>query len=243
MQHPQIVSRDEWTAARKAHLAREKELTRLHDQIMEERRALPWVRVDKDYVFETSQGRKTLAELFAGRSQLIVYHFMWRKELGAGCVGCSFLADHIDGANQHLEHHDVTLLAVARAPLDLLQAYRKRMGWQFDLVSSAGSDFNFDYHVSFTPEQLASGKVYYNYQITEAMLEELSGLSVFVKGADGAVYHTYSGYSRAGDIVLGAHNYLDFTPKGRNEATTMDWVRRHDEYEAAPQSCCGKSAA
>jgi predicted dithiol-disulfide oxidoreductase (DUF899 family) len=242
MKRPPIVSRDEWTAARKAHLAREKELTQLHDQIMEERRALPWVRVDKDYAFDTPQGRKTMADLFAGRSQLIVYHFMWRKDLGTGCVGCSFLVDHIDGANQHLKHHDVSVVVVSRAPLDVLQAYRKRMGWQFDWVSSEGSDFNFDYHVSFTPDELATGKVYYNYEMTEAAIEELPGLSVFIKDADGTIYHSYSGYGRSGDILLGAHNYLDFTPKGRNESTIMDWVRRHDEYDA-PQSCCGKSAA
>lgn len=243
MQHPPIVSREDWIAARKRHLAREKELTRLHDEVMAERRALPWVRIEKDYAFDTPQGRRTLAELFAGRCQLIVYHFMWRADLGTGCVGCSFLCDHVDGANLHLKHHDVTFVAVSRAPLAVLEAYRTRMGWRFDWVSSEGSDFNFDFHVSFTKDQLETGKVYYNYEMTESSIEELPGLSVFIKDEAGAVFHTYSGYGRAGDVLLGAHNFLDFTPKGRNETTIMDWVRRHDEYEAAPQGCCGGQAA
>ncbi|MCZ7659012.1 MAG: thioredoxin family protein [Xanthobacteraceae bacterium] len=243
MQHPPIVSREDWIAARKRHLAREKELTRLHDEVMAERRALPWVRIEKDYAFDTPQGRRALAELFAGRSQLIVYHFMWRADLGTGCVGCSFLCDHVDGANLHLKHHDVTFVAVSRAPLAVLEAYRTRMGWRFDWASSEGSDFNFDFHVSFTKDQLETGKVYYNYEMTESSIEELPGLSVFIKDAAGAVFHTYSGYGRAGDVLLGAHNFLDFTPKGRNETTIMDWVRRHDEYEAAPQGCCGGQAA
>lgn len=241
MQHNRIVSREEWVAARKQHLEREKELTRLSDQVSAERRQLPWVKVDKTYVFDTPEGRTTLAELFEGRSQLIVYHFMWRADLGTGCVGCSFLADHIDGPNLHLPHHDVTLLVASRAPLAVLQAYRKRMGWNFTWVSSDGSDFNYDYHVSFTKDQLASGKIYYNYETTEPMgsLEELPGISVFIKDDAGDVFHTYSGYARAGDILVGAHNYLDLTPKGRNETTIMDWVRRHDEYEnATPASCC-----
>ncbi|PWB61438.1 MAG: DUF899 domain-containing protein [Bradyrhizobiaceae bacterium] len=243
MQHPPIVSREDWIAARKRHLAREKELTRLHDEVMAERRALPWVRIEKDYAFDTPQGRRALAELFAGRSQLIVYHFMWRADLGTGCVGCSFLCDHVDGANLHLKHHDATFVAVSRAPLAVLEAYRTRMGWRFDWVSSEGSDFNFDFHVSFTKDQLETGKVYYNYEMTESSIEELPGLSVFIKDEAGAVFHTYSGYGRAGDVLLGAHNFLDFTPKGRNETTIMDWVRRHDEYEAAPQGCCGGQAA
>lgn len=243
MQHPPIVSREDWIAARKRHLAREKELTRLHDEVMAERRALPWVRIEKDYAFDTPQGRRALAELFAGRSQLIVYHFMWRADLGTGCVGCSFLCDHVDGANLHLKHHDVTFVAASRAPLAVLEAYRTRMGWRFDWVSSEGSDFNFDFHVSFTKDQLETGKVYYNYEMTESSIEELPGLSVFIKDEAGAVFHTYSGYGRAGDVLLGAHNFLDFTPKGRNETTIMDWVRRHDEYEAAPQGCCGGQAA
>jgi predicted dithiol-disulfide oxidoreductase (DUF899 family) len=236
--HP-IVSREEWLAARKALLAREKELTRLGDQVSAQRRALPWVKVTKDYVFDTTDGRKSLSELFDGRSQLIVYHFMWRFDLDQGCDGCSFLCDHIDGANLHLAHHDVTLIAISRGPLDKLEAYRKRMGWRFRFASSFGGDFNYDYHVSFTKDELAKGKVYYNYQMTEDGFDELPGLSVFYRGDNGDVFHTYSTYGRGGDILIGAHNFLDLTPKGRNETTIMDWVRRHDEYAASgPQSCC-----
>jgi predicted dithiol-disulfide oxidoreductase (DUF899 family) len=236
-----VVSRDEWIAARKAHLAHEKELTRLRDKLSAERRELPWIKVEKDYVFTTDRGRETLAELFEGRSQLIVYHFMWRHDLGTGCNGCSFLADHIDGANWHLPHNDVTLIAASRAPLHLLDGYKKRMGWKFRWVSSDGSDFNYDYHVSFTRDQLASGKVYYNYEMTEDGFDELPGASVFYKDGKGEVFHTYSTYARGGDILIGAHNYLDLTPKGRNETTIMDWMRRHDEYEDAGKSpaCCG----
>jgi len=241
--HP-VVSREEWTAARKAHLRREKELTRLRDQVSAERRALPWVKVDKTYVFDTPDGKQTLAQLFDGRSQLIVYHFMWRHDLDTGCSGCSFLCDHIDGANWHLPHHDVTLLAVSRAPLAKLDAYRKRMGWQFRWVSSLGSDFNFDYHVSFTKDDLADGKVYYNYDMTDGWgMEELPGISVFTKDAKGDIFHTYSSYARGGDLLIGAHNWLDLTPKGRNETTIMDWMRRHDEYEDAnASSCCGSAS-
>jgi predicted dithiol-disulfide oxidoreductase (DUF899 family) len=239
-----VVSRDEWIAARKAHLAREKELTRLRDQVNAERRTLPWVKVAKDYAFETPEGKKTLAELFEGRSQLIVYHFMWRWDLDQGCDGCSFLCDHVDGANLHLAHHDVTFVAVSRGPLAKLEAYRKRMDWRFKFASSFGSDFNYDYYVSFTKDDLAKGKVYYNYQMTEDGFDELPGISIFFKDANGEIFHTYSSYGRGGDLLIGAYNWLDLTPKGRNEKTTMDWVRRHDEYEdAAPQSCCGSGGS
>jgi predicted dithiol-disulfide oxidoreductase (DUF899 family) len=240
--HP-VVSREEWIAARKAHLRREKDLTRLHDQVSAERRALPWVKVDKTYVFDTPEGRQTLAQLFDGRSQLIVYHFMWRHDLDTGCSGCSFLCDHIDGANWHLPHNDVTLLAVSRAPLAKLEAYKRRMGWRFRWVSSLGSDFNFDYHVSFTKDELANGKVYYNYDMVEGSIDELPGISVFYQDANGDIFHTYSSYARGGDILIGAHNYLDLTPKGRNETTTMDWMRRHDEYEDTTSACCGSAPA
>jgi predicted dithiol-disulfide oxidoreductase (DUF899 family) len=237
--HP-IVSREQWLIARKAHLAREKELTRLRDRVSAERRALPWVKVDKAYVFDGPDGKETLSQLFGRNSQLIVYHFMWRWDLDQGCSGCSFLSDHIDGANLHLAHHDVSLVVVSRAPLAKLEAYKKRMGWQFKWVSSYGSDFNYDYHVSFTKDDLAKGKVYYNYQMTEASIEELPGISVFFKDAAGDVFHTYSSYARGGDLLIGAYNYLDLTPKGRNEETNMNWMRRHDEYEdAAAQSCHG----
>ena len=231
-----VVSRAEWLAARESLLLSEKELTRARDRLSAQRRALPWVKVDKEYVFQTVDGPKTLAELFDGRSQLIVYHFMWRKELGEGCVGCSFLCDHLDGANQHLAQHDVSVVVVSRASLEALQAFKKRMGWKFEWVSSEGSDFNFDYHVSFRPEQLASGKVYYNYRKTEASIEELSGISVFFKDSFGEVFHTYSSYGRGNEEVLGAYMYLDLTPRGRNENgphfSLGDWVRHRDRYDA-----------
>ncbi|HEX6980083.1 MAG TPA: thioredoxin family protein [Alphaproteobacteria bacterium] len=236
-----VVSRSEWLVARKALLAREKELTRLRDQVSAERRQLPWVKVDKTYVFEGPDGRETLADLFAGRSQLIVYHFMFGPGWKEGCDGCSFLADHIDGANLHLAHHDVSLVVVSRAPWQEFQAYKKRMGWQFKWVSSYGSDFNYDYHVSATRDDIAAGRVIYNYAPSKDAGEEMPGISVFAKDGNGDVFHTYSAYARGGDILIGAYNWLDLTPKGRNETTIMDWVRRHDEYEGAarPESCCG----
>ncbi len=198
------------------------------------------MRVDKPYVFDTPQGRKTLAELFAGRSQLVVYHFMLGPDWEAGCTGCSFLADHLDGALPHLENHDVTLLAVSRAPLDRIEAYKRRMGWRFPWVSSHGSDFNYDFHVSFTPEALAKGSVYYNYEmIPRAQAhDELPGLSAFYRDEKGEVFHTYSSYARGGEELIGTLMILDRAPLGRNEHTTMDWVRRHDEYEAAGRACC-----
>jgi predicted dithiol-disulfide oxidoreductase (DUF899 family) len=257
--HP-VVSTEEWTIARKQLLSKEKELTHARDALSEQRRTLPWVRMDKEYVFDTDDGEKTLAELFGDRSQLIVYHFMWRREYGEGCVGCTFLADHLDGANQHLSHHDVSVVVVSRAPLDGLQEFKKRMRWQFPWVSSLRSDFNFDYHVSFTPDQLASGEVYYNYQTIPASIEELSGISVFYKDRDGQLFHTYSSYGRGNEEVLGAYMYLDLTPKGRAENgpnySMSDWVRHHDRYDAggyvdrtgayiAPQesvSCCHRES-
>lgn len=243
MEAHKVVSREDWLTARRAHLVREKEITRAMDRLYEERRALPWVKVDKAYMFDTLHGRKSLAELFGNNSQLIVYHFMFGPDWEAGCTGCSFLSDHIDGANQHLKHHDVSVVAVSRAPLAKLQAYRKRMGWQFDWVSSYGSDFNYDYHVSFTPEQLASDSLFYNFEQIprEQGHDELPGMSVFYKSEDGDIFHTYSSYARGGDILIGAHHFLDLTPKGRNESATMEWMRRHDEYEDAPKqaaSCC-----
>lgn len=238
-----IVSREEWLKARKTHLKNEKALTHLRDLVNEERRALPWVKVDKEYVFDTPAGKKTLAELFGNNSQLIVYHFMWRWDLGMGCDGCSFLCDHVDGANLHLKHHDVTFVAISRGKLADLQAYKQRMGWQFDLISSHGRDFNYDYHVSFTKEDMASGKLNYNFETIYSKhgYEELPGISVFYKDDAGDIFHTYSSYARGGDILIGAHNFLDLTPKGRNEAGTMNWVKRHDEYEPHGNdtpSCC-----
>ena len=232
-----IVSREEWIAARKDLLQREKEFTRERDRLAAARRALPWVRIDKPYVFQTPSGEKTLAELFDGRSQLIIYHFMLGPEWKEGCVGCSFVADHVDGAEQHLRHHDVTFTSVSRAPLPEIEAYKKRMGWKFPWVSSFGSDFNYDFNVSFSKEQLAAGKVFYNFRLTEGH-EELHGVSVFFKDESGQVFHTYSSYARGLEEVLGTYMFLDITPKGRDEASTMDWVKRHDQYEEKAESCC-----
>jgi len=233
MQNNRIVSQDEWLAARKQHLSKEKELTRLRDQVSAERRELPWVKVETNYVFDGPDGKETLADLFDGRSQLIVYHFMFGPDWEQGCPSCSFLADHFDGANMHLEHRDVTLLAVSRAPLPQIEAFKQRMGWRFKWVSSYGNDFNRDYHVSFTKDEMVKGKVYYNYDMQEFPSEEAPGASVFYKDETGAIFHTYSGYARGLDILVGAYNYLDLVPKGRDEAElpwTMAWVRHHDRY-------------
>jgi len=230
-----VVSREEWLAARKALLAKEKEATHLRDKINAERLALPWVKVEKKYVFDTPRAKKTLAELFDGRSQLITYHFMLGPGWAAGCPGCSFLSDHFDGALPHLEHHDVTLTAVARAPLPEIEAYKERMGWQFPWVSSYGNDFNYDYHVSFRSDDLASGKVIYNFAempVPAGSKEsELPGMSAFYKDDTGNVFHTYSSYARGPEEWIGTLMILDRAPKGRNEKRTMDFVRRHDEYE------------
>ena len=234
MEQHKIVSREEWLVARKAHLAKEKELTRQRDELNRQLRELPWVKVEKRYVFDGPKGPETLADLFAGRSQLILQHFMFGPGWKEGCVGCSFSADHMDGALPHLEHHDVSFVAVARAPLADIAAFHKRMGWRFKWVSSYGSDFNYDYHISFTKEEIATGKVYYNYAVGNFQSEEMSGRSVFYKDAAGDIFHTYSSYARGGDHLLGAYNYLDITPKGRNESRGMgDWVRHHDKYDAA----------
>ncbi len=237
-----IVSPDEWLTARRALLAKEKELTRLRDQVSAERRDLPWVRIDTDYAFEGSRGRETLADLFDARSQLIVYHFMFGPNWPQGCPSCSFLADHIDGANLHLKHHDVSLVAVSRAARPKIEAFRKRMGWRFKWVSSAGSDFNFDYRASFTDADKMKGRVTYNFETIEYRFDELPGISVFHRDAAGAIAHTYSAYARGLDLLLGAYNYLDLTPKGRNEGHGMEWVRHHDRYDAAPEaaSCCAE---
>jgi predicted dithiol-disulfide oxidoreductase (DUF899 family) len=231
MNCPKVVSEAEWVTARKELLKKEKEFTRERDALSAERRKLPWVKIDKEYVFDGPNGRETLADLFDGRSQLIVYHFMFGPDWEEGCPNCSFLCDHIDGTLAHLEHHDVTLLAISRAPLSQLEAYKKRMGWQFKWVSSFGSDFNFDYHVSFTEKEIAQGEIYYNYEMTEGG-EEQPGISVFYKDESGDIFHTYSSYARGGDLLIGTYNFLDLTPLGRREAKGegMDWVRRHDRY-------------
>ncbi|HWF48077.1 MAG TPA: thioredoxin family protein [Bryobacteraceae bacterium] len=230
-----VVSTEEWLAARKQLLAKEKEFTRARDALNAERRKLPWVKVDQEYVFDAPEGKKTLAELFEGRSQLIVNHFMMGPGWKEGCVGCSFAADHIQGALVHLEHHDVSYVAVSRAPLAEIEPFKRRMGWKFRWVSSSGSDFNFDYHVSFTPEEIASGRIYYNYDLREARGEEGAGLSVFYKDDSGQIFHTYSSYGRGNEELLGTYVHLDITPKGRNENgpgfNLTDWVRHHDRYD------------
>jgi predicted dithiol-disulfide oxidoreductase (DUF899 family) len=234
MQHNRIVSQEEWLAVRKQHLLKEKELTRLRDQLSAERRTLPWVKVEKNYVFDTPKGKKTLADLFDGRSQLIIYHFMFRPGWEEGCRSCSFLSDHIDGSLAHLAHRDVTLLAVSRAPLPEVEAFKKRMGWRFTWVSSYGSDFNSDYHVSFTQDDVAKGKTSYNYDLRESQSEgEAPGTSVFYQDPAGDIFHTYSSYARGLDLLVGAYNYLDLVPKGRDEDAltfAMAWVRHHDRY-------------
>jgi predicted dithiol-disulfide oxidoreductase (DUF899 family) len=228
-----VVTQDEWLAARKALLLKEKQATHLRDEINAERLALPWVKVEKDYVFDTPAGTKTLVELFDGRSQLIVYHFMLGPGWAAGCPGCSFLSDHFDGALPHLEHHDVTLTAVSRAPLAEIATYKKRMGWRFPWASSFGGDFNYDFAVSFTEDEIAKGKVTYNFAATDNTggPTELPGLSAFYKDEAGNVYHTYSSYARGPEELIGTLMILDRAPKGRNEKGTMSFVRRHDEYE------------
>jgi predicted dithiol-disulfide oxidoreductase (DUF899 family) len=229
-----IASREEWLEARRALLLKEKEHTRRGEAINAQRRQLPWVKVEKEYVLDTPEGKRTLAGLFDGRSQLIIYHFMFGPGWEEGCVGCSFLADHIDGANQHLRNHDVTLVVVARAPLPEIEAFKHRMGWGFPWVSSFGSDFNYDFHVSFTKEQLAAGKVFYNFELRDCPVEELAGTSVFARDEKGAIFHTYSAFARGDEQLLGAYHYLELTPKGRNETgpafDLTDWVRHHDRY-------------
>ncbi|MCC5788377.1 MAG: DUF899 domain-containing protein [Opitutales bacterium] len=238
-----VVSPDAWLAARRELLRKEKELTKLNDELSERRRALPWVKVEKSYSFASSDGPKTLSELFDGRSQLIVYHFMLGPGWTEGCDGCSFLSDHFDGANLHLPHHDVTLLAISRAPLAEILTFKQRMGWHFPWVSSHGSDFNYDFHASTPP---GAKKILYNFEETDASDagEEHHGISVFFKNKKGEIFHTYSAYSRGVDLLCGTHSLLDLTPKGRNEHGTMDWVRLHDQYkqpEANGDSCCASS--
>jgi predicted dithiol-disulfide oxidoreductase (DUF899 family) len=244
LEHPKVVSQEEWLTARRALLLKEKEATHLRDRINAERLALPWVKVEKEYIFDTPQGKKTLADLFEGRSQLLIYHFMLGPGWQAGCPGCSFLSDHVDGALPHLEHHDVTWTAVSRAPLMEIEAYKKRMGWKFKWVSASDSDFNYDHNVSFTQDELNSGKAEYNF--TEIPVDpktagtELPGLSAFYKNQAGEVFHTYSTYARGFEESIGTLMILDRAPLGRNESKTMDFVKRHDEYEDAPKAhtCC-----
>jgi predicted dithiol-disulfide oxidoreductase (DUF899 family) len=237
MQQHKVVSHDEWIAARKAHLAEEKAFSRTRDALARKRRELPWEKVERKYVFDTPQGKQSLAELFGGKSQLIIYHFMLGPGWEAGCPSCSFLADHFDGAVVHLLQRDVSFVVVSRAPLAEIETFKRRMGWRFNWVSSFGNDFNSDYQVSFTPEEKASGKVFYNYEFIESFpSEERPGASVFYKNAAGEILHTYSTYGRGLDILIGTYHFLDLAPKGRDEdglAWSMAWVRHHDRYEGA----------
>ncbi|MDM9647859.1 thioredoxin family protein [Rhizobium sp. S163] len=238
----QVVSREEWLEARRALLLKEKEATHLRDKVNAERMALPWVKVEKDYAFDTPDGKRSLSELFDGRSQLIIYHFMLGPDWEAGCPGCSFLSDHVDGALPHLNNHDVTWVAVSRAPVAKIEAYKTRMGWKFPWVSSASSDFNFDYHVSFSPEDLGKDKVFYNFTSIppQDANDELPGLSAFYRNEKGEIFHTYSSYACGPEELIGTLMILDRAPKGRNEDSTMNFVKRHDEYAEAPKtsSCC-----
>ena len=234
------VSRDEWIAARKELLRKEKEFTRLRDQLSAERRALPWVKVEKSYVFDGPDGKETLGDLFAGRSQLIVKHFMFGPDWTEGCVGCSFELDHTMGALIHIEQHDVSYAVVSRAPLEKTEPFRRRMGWNVKWVSSYASDFNFDFHVSFTPEQITSGNAYYHYQADTRVIDEMSGRSVFYRDDSGEIFHTYSSFARGGEMFLGSYAFLDITPKGRDETINgnlTDWVRHHDRYDTRAPSC------
>jgi predicted dithiol-disulfide oxidoreductase (DUF899 family) len=236
MEPHRIVSQDEWLAARKAHLAEEKAFSKARDALSKKRRELPWVKVDKTYVFDGPNGKETLADLFGGKSQLIVYHFMLGPDWEAGCPSCSLLADHFDGTVAHLAQRDVTFLVVSRAPLPQIEKFKRRMGWHFKWVSSFGNDFNYDYHVSATPEEKASGKAMYNYEMTTFPSEERPGASVFYKNENGEIFHTYSSYGRGLDVLIGTYHMLDLAPKGRDEqslAWPMAWVRHHDRYDGA----------
>jgi predicted dithiol-disulfide oxidoreductase (DUF899 family) len=228
-----VVSPADWLAARKELLRKEKEFTRLRDELSRERLELPWEEAKKQYVFEGSKGKQTLADLFEGRNQLIVYHFMFGPEWEEGCPSCSFIADNFDGSAVHLANRGVTLVAVSRAPYPKIEEFKTRMGWRFKWVSSYGGDFNWDYHVSFTKEEMASAKQPYNYGMNTFPSDEAPGLSAFYKNDAGEVLHTYSTFARGGDMLIGAYNFLDIAPLGRNEAQfewPMQWVRHHDKY-------------
>jgi predicted dithiol-disulfide oxidoreductase (DUF899 family) len=233
IQHSRVVSREQWVTQRLALLAREKELTRLTDELSRQRRELPWVRLEKPYSFHGPQGTETLADLFEGRSQLIVYHFMFGPEMKEGCPSCSWVADHFDGTLPHLAARDVTLVAVSRAPYARLEAFKRRMGWRFKWVSSSETDFNFAFGVSSTDQQRAPGLQLYNFGTSEFLLPEREGASVFAREG-GEVFHTYSTYGRGVEALMGTYSYLDLVPKGRDEEGLdfpMAWVRHHDRYE------------
>jgi len=241
VQQPKVVSQAEWLAARKNLLEKEKEFTRQRDALSALRREMPWVRLEKEYVFNGPGGKERLSDLFGGKSQLFVYHFMFGPDWKEGCQSCSMFADHVDGLLVHLANRDVSFMAVSRAPLAQIEAFNKRMGWKFKWVSSNGTDFNYDYHVSFTREEMASGNVYYNFGKNIFPSDEAPGASVFYKDAHGSIFHTYSSYARGLDILLGVYNFMDMTPMGRHEeglAYPMAWVRHHDKYEGAADKAC-----
>ncbi len=234
MDHHPIVDYEQWLEARRKLLAKEKEFTRLRDQLSRERRELPWVRVDKAYRFEGANGAATLADLFKGRSQLIVYHFMYGPDWDQGCPSCSFWADNANRIEIHLAHRDSSEVFVSRAPLAALQAYKRRMGWDIDWYSSHGSDFNFDYRVSFTPAEMETGEMFYNFRVQSFPSDEAHGISVFCRDEAGGIFHTYSCYQRGLDMLNGAYHYMDLAPRGRGEDALeygMSWLRRRDEYE------------
>lgn len=230
----QVVDDQAWLDARNELLKKEKEFTRLRDQITEQRQSLPWRRIDKEYRFQSTAGEQSLADLFRGHEQLILQHFMFGPDWEEGCKSCSFMADHMGPSQPHLAARDVALVAVSNAPLETLHAFRKRMDWDFEWVSSQGSDFNFDFNVSYTEEEMAAGEVTYNYRQTTFPMGEAPGISCFYKDGGGDIFHTYSTFGRGLDMFIGAYNLLDIAPKGRNEAGlpySMDWVRLHDSYE------------
>jgi len=266
IENPKVVSHDDWLKARKELLAREKDFTRVRDELSRQRRQLPWERVEENYVFDGPSGKEALADLFGQHSQLIIYHFMLGPGWKEGCPSCSYLADHFDGTTIHLAHRDVAFGAISHAPIAEIEAFKKRMGWRFKWVSSFANDFNYDYHVSFTPEERAKGSVEYNYKQMKFPSEEAPGLSVFAKDANGDVFHTYSSYERGLDIFVGTYNFLDHVPKGRDEEGlkhSMAWVRHHDKYtdndvvdptrgyvqpeivqiKAAKSSCCSEESS
>ncbi|WP_447968912.1 DUF899 domain-containing protein [Nitrospira sp. M1] len=229
-----VVSHEQWVAARKELLAKEKQFSRLRDELSQQRRDLPWEKVEKEYVFEGTNGKESLADLFDGRSQLIIYHFMFDPDWDEGCKSCSFLADHYDRSIIHLNHRAVTMVTVSRAPLAKLEAFKKRMGWHFEWLSSLESDFNWDYQASFKPEDIEKQQVYYNYETGRFPVNEGPGVSVFFKGQSGSVFHTYSSYARGLDMFIGAYQLLDIVPKGRDEAGFsygMEWLRHKDRYD------------
>jgi predicted dithiol-disulfide oxidoreductase (DUF899 family) len=232
IESPHVVSHEQWLEERLAFLKKEKEFTRLRDELSRQRRELPWEKVTQPYAFDAPRGRVTLADLFEDRTQLVVYHLMFSPSWDEACPSCSFWADNFNGIDVHLAHRDITFLAISRAPLPKLEAYRKRMGWTFKWVSSGPSDFNYDFGVSFDPESVKLRTASYNYGTSVGLQEEMPGISVFAKDARGEVYHTYSTYSRGIDLMNGAYNYMDLTPKGRDEGERiMSWLRRHDRYE------------